>query len=110
MLLRPTQRALWEFFALCFTGGPLFFVFQIQTKAIYFVRTILTGNAQYRATGRGFVTRHTPFDELYRFFAATHIVPGFTLVAALTLFALTTELDAVGTLSATWMMWQVGPP
>lgn len=37
----------WMFLSL----GPLFFVFQIQTRAFHFARTILAGGAKYCATG-----------------------------------------------------------
>ena len=48
----PTSRA-----------GPLYFIFHIQTRAHYFMQTLLAGGATYRATGRGFVTTHNAFDE-----------------------------------------------
>lgn len=74
------ERGWWasfvEVFQVFATGGPLHFMFHIQTKANYMSQTILVGNAQYRATGRGFVTQHTPFDEQYRFFASSHLYLG----------------------------------
>ena len=42
------------------------------TKAYYFEQTILAGGAKYRPTGRGFVTRHEDFSEIYRFHASSH--------------------------------------
>ena len=54
------------------TGGPLFFMFHMGTKAYYFEQTILAGGAKYRPTGRGFVTRHEDFSEIYRFHASSH--------------------------------------
>ena len=54
------------------TGGPLHFMFHVQTKAHYMSQTILVGGAKYRATGRGFVTQHTQMDEQFRFFAASY--------------------------------------
>lgn len=59
------------------TGGPMYFMFHIQTRAHYFYQTLLAGGAQYRATGRGFVTHHSCFDDLYRFFANSHFYLGF---------------------------------
>ena len=41
-------------------------MFHIQTRAHYFMQTLLAGGATYRATGRGFVTTHNAFDEQYR--------------------------------------------
>merc|ERR1712070_455782 len=42
-------------FQIFISGGPLYFIFHIQTKAYYYFQTILAGNASYKATGRGFV-------------------------------------------------------
>jgi len=56
------------------TGGPLHFMFHIQTKAFYMTQTILVGGAKYRPTGRGFVTQHTAMDEQYRFFCSKSLV------------------------------------
>ena len=64
-----------EIFHVFVTGGPLHFMFHIQTKAFYMSQTILVGGAKYRPTGRGFVTQHTPFDEQYRFFASSPMCP-----------------------------------
>ena len=64
---RGWHASLGEVFKVFASGGPLHFMFHIQTKANYMSQTILVGNAQYRATGRGFVTQHTPFDEQFRF-------------------------------------------
>ena len=73
------------------SGGPFYFIFHIQTRAFYFFQTLLAGGAQYRATGRNFVTRHTLFDENWRFFATSHIYLGIELLAALAVFSLYTE-------------------
>ena len=53
-------------------GGPLHFVFRIQTKANYATQTVLVG---------GFVTRHTPMDKRYRFFASSNLHLGVELAA-----------------------------
>jgi callose synthase len=45
------------------TGGPLHFMFHIQTKANYMAQTILVGGAKYRPIGGDSVTQHTPRDE-----------------------------------------------
>jgi callose synthase len=85
------------------SGGPLYFIFHIQTKAYYFSQTLLAGGAMYRPTGRGFVTRHSPFDENYRFFASSHLYTGFDLMMALILYGLyTTSTQYAG---LTWSLW-----
>ena len=87
------------------SGGPLYFIFQIQTKSYYFQQTILAGGAKYKATGRGFVTRHTPFDENYRYFASSHIYLGFELMIALCLFKHYSVTHQY--IGLTWCLWLV---
>merc|ERR1712054_204391 len=87
------------------SGGPLYFIFQIQTKSFYFMQTILAGGAKYRPTGRGFVTRHSPFDENYRFFASSHIYIGFEVFVALVLLACYTTSEQY--FGLTWAIWLV---
>ena len=85
------------------SGGPLYFIFHIQTKCYYFQHTLLAGGAIYRASGRGFVIKHTTFDDNYRFFASSHIYLGFELMVALILFAVYTTSKQYGGL--TWSLW-----
>lgn len=85
------------------TGGPLHFMFHIQTKATYMAQTILVGGAKYRPTGRGFVTQHTPFDEQYRFFASSHLYLGIELASGLVLMGIYT--DAGQYFGRTWSLW-----
>ena len=73
------------------------------TKQHYFSQTIVAGGAQYRATGRGFVTRHSTFDELYRFYASSHLYLGFELVVALSLFD-TYSLNP-SKAAVSWTLW-----
>lgn len=73
--------ALGEVLQVFLSGGPMYFMFHIQTRAHYFYQTLLAGGAQYRATGRGFVTHHSCFDDLYRFFANSHFYLGFEVCA-----------------------------
>eukprot|EP00595_Chromulina_sp_UTEXLB2642_P001715 CAMPEP_0196767632 /NCGR_PEP_ID=MMETSP1095-20130614/41799_1 /TAXON_ID=96789 ORGANISM="Chromulina nebulosa, Strain UTEXLB2642" /NCGR_SAMPLE_ID=MMETSP1095 /ASSEMBLY_ACC=CAM_ASM_000446 /LENGTH=1772 /DNA_ID=CAMNT_0042136127 /DNA_START=2165 /DNA_END=7482 /DNA_ORIENTATION=- len=96
-------KACSEIFYMMISGGPLYFIFHIQTKCFYFQQTLLAGNAIYRPTGRGFVIRHSPFDENYRFFATSHIYLGFELMMALILLAIYTESSQYGGL--TWSLW-----
>lgn len=92
-----------EIFLVFVTGGPLHFMFHIQTKATYMAQTILVGGAKYRPTGRGFVTQHTPMDEQFRFFAASHLYLGVELAAGLILMG--TYTDAGQYAGRTWSLW-----
>jgi len=85
------------------TGGPLHFMFHIQTKAFYMTQTILVGGAKYRPTGRGFVTQHTAMDEQYRFFAASHLYLGVELAAGLIIMGIFS--DAGQYFGRTWSLW-----
>mmetsp|Transcript_33873 Transcript_33873/g.103973 ORF Transcript_33873/g.103973 Transcript_33873/m.103973 type:complete len:586 (-) Transcript_33873:79-1836(-) len=85
------------------SGGPLYFVFHIQTRAHYFMQTLLAGGATYRATGRGFVTTHNAFDEQYRFFASSHLYLGVELAAALALMGAHTAAGQYA--GRTWSLW-----
>ena len=96
---QATSEILW----MLVSGGPLYFIFHIQTKSYYFSQTLLAGGAMYRPTGRGFVTRHSSFDENWRFFASSHIYLGFDLLVALILLGLyTTSTQYAG---LTWSVW-----
>ena len=95
--------AIKEILFMIVSGGPLYFIFHIQTKCYYFSQTLMTGGAAYRPTGRGFVIRHSPFDENYRFFATSHIYLGFELLVALLIFLVHTKSKQYGGL--TWSIW-----
>jgi len=95
--------AIQEIFLIFVTGGPLHFMFHIQTKAIYMAQTILVGGAKYRATGRGFVTQHTPMDGQFRFFASSHLYLGIELGAGLLLVALFSHAKQY--FGRTWSLW-----
>jgi callose synthase len=102
-----TERGWWasfqEIFLVFITGGPLHFMFHIQTKANYMSQTILVGGAKYRPTGRGFVTQHTPFDEQYRNFASSHLYLGIELAASLILMGVYTNAGQY--FGRTWSLW-----
>jgi callose synthase len=100
---RGWWASLQEIILIFVTGGPLHFMFHIQTKATYMAQTILVGGAIYRPTGRGFVTQHAPFDEQWRFFAASHLYLGAELAAGLTLMGIYT--DAGQYFGRTWSLW-----
>ena len=97
--LKAISEIAWMFLS----GGPLYFIFHIQTKCYYFQQTLLAGGAKYRPTGRGFVIRHSPFDENYRFFASSHIYLGFEIMVALVLFSLYTSTTQYW--GITWSLW-----
>ena len=96
-------RAVTELLYMIMSGGPLYFIFHIQTKCYYFAQTLLAGGAMYRPTGRGFVIRHSPFDENYRFFAFSHIYLGFEIMSALIILAFYTTTKQYSGL--TWALW-----
>lgn len=87
------------------SGGPLYFIFHIQTKSFYFQQTMLAGGAMYRPTGRGFVTRHSSFDENFRFFASSHIYLGVEIMVALIFYGIYTESKQY--MGLTWSLWLV---
>jgi len=81
----------------------LHFMFHIQTKAHYMSQTILVGGAKYRATGRGFVTQHTPMDEQFRFFASSHLYLGVELGAGLIIMGVFSVAKQY--FGRTWSLW-----
>jgi callose synthase len=95
--------ALSELGFMILSGGPLYYIFQIQTKCHYFSRSLMCGGAMYRPTGRGFVTEHSTFDNNYRYFATSHIYIGVELAAALLLYAHYTKSAQYSGL--TWSLW-----
>jgi hypothetical protein len=101
------ERGVWQAVSdigfMMVSGGPLYFIFHIETKSYYFSQTLMAGGAMYRPTGRGFVTQHSSFDENYRFFAASHIYLGFELFVALILYGVHTSSKQYAGL--TWSLW-----
>ncbi|RHZ17598.1 hypothetical protein DYB31_008034, partial [Aphanomyces astaci] len=102
---RGFKAALSEVFMVVVTGGPMYFLFHIGTKWFYFGQTILAGGAKYRATGRGFVTKHSRFDDLFRFYASSHLYAGFEIAAALALYYVYTQTTQY--VALTWSLWLV---
>ena len=100
---RGWWNSLKEIFQVFATGGPLHFMFHIQTKSHYMSQTILVGGAKYRATGRGFVTQHTPVDEQFRFFASSHLYIGVELGAGLILSFIFSEAGQY--VGRTFFLW-----
>ena len=100
---RGWWNSLKEIASVFITGGPLHFMFHIQTKAYYMTQTILVGGAKYRATGRGFVTQHTPMDEQFRFFASSHLYLGVELASSLILMGIFTNAGQY--IGRTWSLW-----
>ncbi len=100
---RGWWNSLREVFQVFVTGGPLHFMFHIQTKAHYMSQTILVGGAKYRATGRGFVTQHTPMDEQFRFFASSHLYLGVEMAAGLIIMGIFSGAGQY--VGRTWSLW-----
>lgn len=103
MVEKGLLASLGEVLQVFLSGGPMYFMFHIQTRAHYFYQTLLAGGAQYRATGRGFVTHHSCFDDLYRFFANSHFYLGFELMTALIVTAAMTSSKQY--FGMTWSLW-----
>ncbi|CAH0477376.1 unnamed protein product [Peronospora belbahrii] len=102
---RGFKAACNEIIVLLVTGGPLYFLFHIGTKWFYFGQTILAGGAKYRATGRGFVTKHSSFDELYRFYASSHLYAAVEIAIGLTVYFIFTIGHQY--FAMTWSLWLV---
>ncbi|GLD91630.1 hypothetical protein PINS_up000163 [Pythium insidiosum] len=102
---RGFKAAVKEVLMIVVTGGPLYFLFHIGTKWFYFGQTILAGGAKYRATGRGFVTKHSQFDELYRFYASSHLYAGLEIATGLSLYGFFTIGQQY--FAMTWSLWLV---
>ncbi|TYZ66844.1 hypothetical protein PybrP1_007901 [[Pythium] brassicae (nom. inval.)] len=74
------RRGLVQLIEMIITGGPAFFIFQVGTTMHYFDNNLLHGEAQYKATGRGFkITRET-FVLLYKAYANSHYRKAFELI------------------------------
>jgi callose synthase len=86
------------------TGGPLFFMFHIRTKAYYYDITITLGGAKYMPTGRGFVLGHTNFVKLFRMFCNSHFNYGFTLFLNLIVY-LQFIVDSSQYFAVSWATW-----
>ncbi len=97
-----------------FTGGPLYYMFHMGTKFHFYQHTLLAGGATYRPTGRGFVTRHENFPEIFRFHCYSHFYYAAELFILLLVYAF---VAPAGTSYAaitwpTWLIttsWLVGP-
>jgi callose synthase len=86
------------------TGGPLFFMFHIRTKAYYYDTTLILGGAKYKSTGRGFILAHTDFVTTFRMFKASHYSYGATLIGSLVVYRIFI-VDPELYLSVTWPTW-----
>ena len=78
--------ALYRTFKMMFAmGGPLFYMFEIATKAYFFDAALTFGRQGYLATGRDFVIRHVPFPETFRATAHSHLYLGAEMAFLLSL-------------------------
>jgi callose synthase len=99
------RSALWEVVKMVITGGPFYFMFSMATKWYYFGQTLVAGGASYRATGRGFVTQHETFAELYRFYFFSHFLASFELMITLLLYKIFLNSPYENYGAITWPMW-----
>lgn len=56
------QRAVSTLFNIMLRLAPFFFIFSAGTNAHYVNSAVMTGQAKYQATGRGFVIAHVSFS------------------------------------------------
>ncbi|XP_031490403.1 callose synthase 7-like [Nymphaea colorata] len=80
------RTAIGEFIIMQLQLAPVFFTFQLGTKAHYYGRTILHGGAKYRPTGRGFGVEHLKFAANYRMYSRSHFVKGLELMILLIVY------------------------
>jgi callose synthase len=99
------RTAAWEVVKMVITGGPFYFMFSMATKWYYFGQTLIAGGASYRATGRGFVTQHEKFAELYRFYFFSHFKASFELMIVLYLYHVFLSSPYENYSAITWPMW-----
>ncbi|KAF8090827.1 hypothetical protein N665_0465s0008 [Sinapis alba] len=77
------HNALFDFVVMQLQLAPVFFTFQLGTKAHYYCKTLLHGGAKYMGTGRGFVVVHAKFVENYRMYSYSHFFKAFELMILL---------------------------
>ncbi len=104
---RGVGRMLAQVGVMIFSGGPLYFLFQLGTKMHFFERTLMGGGAQYRPTGRDFVTRRDSVDELYRCYAFSHFYKAVELLGLLSLYGFTLGRSPNSFALTTWSSWLV---
>jgi hypothetical protein len=69
-------RAVGKTLVLFSSLSPLFYMYEIQTKAYFFDAALAFGQQAYLATGRDFVIRHTSFVEVWCAAAHSHFYLG----------------------------------
>lgn len=104
VLEKGPLTALEQMFRVVCRGGPLFFMFHIRTKAYYYDRTLVLGGAGYKATGRGFVLKHTGFVQLFSMFHYSHLNYGMTLFLNLLVYRFFI-VDPDSYAYVTWATW-----
>eukprot|EP00903_Cladosiphon_okamuranus_P007590 g7363.t1 len=81
------QRAVSTLVNILLRMAPFFFIFSAGTNAHYVNSAVMTGQAKYQATGRGFVIAHEPFVEMFPLYLLSHFNPAFELLVALLVYA-----------------------
>eukprot|EP00808_Paulinella_micropora_P006142 g12273.t1 len=99
-------KATWETLSMLLSGGPLYFLFHMGTKAHYFNTTMFFGACAYRATGRGFVTTHERFGENYRAFADSHFYKASEILFLLIVYC-SLNHHRIPLLESTWAIWAI---
>mmetsp|Transcript_16518 Transcript_16518/g.23108 ORF Transcript_16518/g.23108 Transcript_16518/m.23108 type:complete len:2184 (+) Transcript_16518:275-6826(+) len=105
-LERGAWKATCKVMYMLLSGGPLFFMFHMGTKAHYFARTILAGGAKYRPTGRGFVADHTKFAELFRFYHHSHFQGAVEMIILLIIYGIF-DRRVKHYWAVTWCAWVI---
>lgn len=106
-LERGFHNALFDFVLMQLQLAPIFFTFQLGTKAHYYGKTLMHGGAKYIATGRGFVVFHAKFAENYRMYSRSHFVKAFELAILLLMYHMfgRAYMGAVTYLLITFSIW-----
>jgi callose synthase len=89
--------AMWRMVKMMLSFAPIFFMFEIQTKAYYYDHALCFGKQGYMATGRDFVFRHLSFDEVFRSTSQSHMYLG---MEALVMLILTTSFGTFQSIEA----------
>ncbi|CBJ30457.1 1,3-beta-glucan synthase, family GT48 [Ectocarpus siliculosus] len=81
------QRAVSTLFNIMLRLAPFFFIFSAGTNAHYVNSAVMTGQAKYQATGRGFVIAHEYFVDMFPLYLTSHFNPAFELLVVLIVYA-----------------------
>ncbi|CAM9645366.1 unnamed protein product, partial [Laminaria digitata] len=80
------QRAVSTTFNILLRMAPFFFIFSAGTNSHYVNSAVMTGQAKYQATGRGFVIAHESFGDMFPLYLTSHFNVGFELLVVLIVY------------------------